>query len=159
MDLRIVTMSVKDIKSDKTVLKKLKMLTRKTTGECLKFSDDLKDLTVLCYFNNNLIGVCNITDKSPSRHFPNEKDDSHVPYLYNYMCDASYKQKKPSVAIMNFIKSLYRDDLNLDILDDNNHAKQFFEKNNFINMGSYNAGVKVYDMYTYKNDETSESSS
>jgi hypothetical protein len=150
MDLRIVTMSVKDVCADKQILKKLKMLSRKTTGEQLKFSDNSKDLTVLCYYNNNLIGLCNITDKSPNKHFPNEDDDSHVPYLYNYMCDASYRQKKPSVSIMNFIKELYNDDLNLDILDDNLHAKQFFEKNNFVNSGSYSAGVKVFDMYTFK---------
>jgi hypothetical protein len=161
MDLRIVTMSVKDVQADKQTLKKLKMLTRKTTGEQLKFSDNSKDLTILCYNNNNLIGLCNITDKSPNRHFANEQDDnnSNVPYLYNYMCDASYKQKKPSVTIMNFIKNLYNDDLNLDILDDNNHAKQFFEKNNFINMGNYSAGIKVYDMYTFKSDESTENSS
>jgi hypothetical protein len=149
MDLRIVTLSVKDACADKQILKKLKMLTRKTTGECLKFSDNLKDLTILCYYNNNLIGVCNIADNSPNKHFTNEINDTHVPYLYNYMCDASYKQKKPSVTIMKFIKDLYSDDLNLDVLDDNAHAKQFFEKNKFINMGNYTAGIKVYDMYTF----------
>jgi len=150
MDLRIVTTSVKDVNADKQTLKKLKILARKTTGEQLKFSENIKDTTILCYHNNNLIGVCNIGDKSPNRHFPNEKDDdSHIPYVYNYMCDASYKRKKPSVMIMNFIKNLYEDDLNLNILDDNNHAKQFFEKNNFKHNGNYNAGMKVYDMYTF----------
>lgn len=149
MDLRIETMSIKDVCNDKKKIKKLKLLVRKTTGEQLKFSDDIKDLTILCYFNNNLIGMCNITNNSPNKHFPNEKNDSYVPYIYNYICDASYKQKKPSVAIMNFIKDLYHDDLNLDILDDNTHAKNFFEKNNFINSGTYSAGIKVFDMYTY----------
>lgn len=159
MSLRIVTMSVKDVCADKPNLKKLKILTRKATGEQLKFSDNSKDLTVMCYYNNSLIGLCNITDKSPNRHFPNEKcEDSHVPYIYNYMCDASYKSKKPSVAIMNFIKGLYNDDLNLDILDDNHHAKRFFEKNNFVNSGSYSADVKVFDMYTFENKNSKNSS-
>jgi len=155
MDLRIITLSVKDVNTDKQILKKLKILVRKTTGEHLKFSENIKDTTILCYYNNNIIGICNISDKSPNRHFANERDDdSYVPYLYNYICDASYKKKKPSVMIMNFIKKLYEDDLNLDILDDNNHAKQFFEKNNFNNTGSYNAGLKVYDTYTFSKNSS-----
>lgn len=67
------------------------------------------------------------------------------------MCLAVHKKKRPSVFIMEFIKSFLEPahkEINLDVLIDNIHAQQFFEKNKFIEQGDYVQGSKEYKMYT-----------
>lgn len=148
-------------------LKQLKQLCRKTTGEQLKIFDG--DKMVIAKHNKKIIGLCCIASKSPERHFPNE-ETFDVPYLYNYMCDLSHKSKKASLAIMNFIKELHSEGvqvdalqssevsenskkspkyINLDVMKDNTHAQQFFEKNGFKKNGVYTQRINEYIMYTY----------
>lgn len=141
---------VSDIKQDASTLKQLKQLCRKVTGEQLKIFDD--DIVIIAKYGKKIVGMCNIAFKSPESHFENEVNNK-VAYLYNYMCDITQKAKKPSVVLMNFIKDYVMTnvdckDINLDVEIDNIHAQQFFEKNNFIQVGKY-ARSKEYFMYTY----------
>lgn len=150
MGLEVISLNIIDLKKCATSIKQLKMLCRKSTGEQLKIFD--KDTIVLCKYNNRIIGFCCISMESPSKHFENE-DNNEIPYLYNYMVDLSQKKKKPSVAIMNYIKDSvktgnFKKYINLDVLEDNKHAIQFFEKNNFIENGNYQNGINVYKKYT-----------
>lgn len=144
-------MSIIDLKKDTKALKQLKQLSRKSTGEQLKVFDE--DSIIICKHNKNIIGMCCIAMKSPESHFENEAE-IEIPYLYNYVCDISQKKKKPSVAIMNFAKDFIDvqkigKEINLDVLNDNHHAMQFFEKNNFVKCGEYQQSVKEYIKYTY----------
>lgn len=153
MELNVSHSNIKDLKADKVVFKQLKQLSRKTTGEQFKTFDD--DIIILCKSNNKTIGMCNIAMKSPESHFENEQE-SEVAYLYNYCCDLTHKKKKPSVAIMTYIKeyilnsNIEKKEINLDVLVGNKHAMQFFEKNNFVIVGDYsnNAILKDYKSYT-----------
>lgn len=122
------------IRLDAVALKQLKQLSRSCTGEQLKIIGN--DRLVLAKYNNKIIGMCNISMVSPELHFENEIGDPKIPYLYNYMCIAAHKKKRPSVLIMEFIKNLIKDDLskeiNLDVLIDNTHAQNFFQKINLL---------------------------
>jgi hypothetical protein len=155
--------------SDIKVDKRLKQLCRKTTGEQLKIYPD--DKVITCRYNNKIIGMCCIAMKSPEGHFENE-DEYEVPYLYNYLCDLTQKKKKPSVALMNYIKTYLKNnyynpdincdlnpnqkmEINLDIDEDNAHAMQFFEKNGFNYVDNYvnNHIMKIYKSYVCSLEE------
>jgi hypothetical protein len=148
--LKIVEKSVIDVKKDSDLYKKLKQLIRSTTGEQLQIYDD--DNVVLCYSNNKVIGFCCISMKSPESHFENEIE-MEVPYLYNYICHIQHKKKKPSVVIMNYLKSVNSKVMNLDVLESNLHAQQFFEKNKFSQVGNYQHGTNTYISYTFMASE------
>ena len=139
---------ISDLKADKDLLKKIKILSRKVTCEQLKIFDE--DTIIICLYGTKVVGVCCISMKSPETHFDNEEVE--VPYLYNYMCDITYKKMRPSLSIMCYIKTCLKLGgnrfINLDVLDDNAHAMQFFEKNNFVKAGEYNQSIKQYIMYT-----------
>jgi hypothetical protein len=149
MDISFVT--VDEIKTNPTALKQLKRLTRAATGEQLKIFSG--DLIIMAKHNSKIIGMCNIAMRSPESHFTNEIG-REIPYLYNYICDFSQRKRKPSVHIMNFVKTFliekkYENDINLDVLVENTHAQNFFEKNNFIKSGTYEQSYKEYVMYTF----------
>jgi len=144
VDLQIEKILTSEL--DQSSVRQLKILSRKSTGEQLKIFGN--DYIILCKHNANIIGMCCIAKKSPEVHFENEKD-CEIPYLYNYICDKKHKKKKPSVAIMNFIKQ-DTDEINLDVVDDNDIAINFFEKNNFVRKGIYRQTIKTYIMYTFK---------
>lgn len=143
--MNVFSQPISEFKKDEASVKQLKQLCRKMTYEQLKMYDDT---IFVCKYNNKIIGFCCVAMKSPESHFENE-NDREVAYLYNYICDIQHKKKKPSVALMNALKDKY-DEMNLDTLIDNFHAKQFFEKNNFIKCGEYSQGIKQYDMFSYK---------
>ena len=129
--MNIYSISINEIKLDKNLVKQLKQLSRNTTGEQLKIFDG--DLAIIAKFNTKVVGMCNIAMISPESHFTNETDKK-IPYLYNYMCSHSHHSKKVSVAIMTFIKDLinvgeYEKEINLDVMVDNDHAINFFKKN------------------------------
>lgn len=144
VDLRLEKILTSEL--EQSSVRQLKILCRKSTGEQLKIFDN--DYIILCKHNSNVIGMCCIAKKSPEAHFENEKD-REIPYLYNYICDKKHKKKKPSVAIMNFIKQ-DADEINLDVLTGNDIAIKFFEKNNFVRKGIYNQRIKSFIMYTFQ---------
>jgi hypothetical protein len=146
--------------------KQLKQLSRK--GSCEKLRLYGNDLIMYAISHSNpshsnpshsnpgkVIGMCAISLKSPQTHFANEIDNE-IPYLYNYICDKS-KKRKQSLALMNYIKNwaktLGKTQINLDVLDDNIHAQQFFEKNNFHRDGEYINAQNTYIMYTCSIEE------
>jgi hypothetical protein len=127
--------------------KKLKILCRKITGEQLKLFND--DTIIIVTYNKKPIGICCISNKSPESHFENEQNEfsNSSIYLYNYLCDVTYKKYKPSVALMNHIKATKKS-INLDIIAGNEHAYQFFKKNGFTHVGEYSNGKNDYKMYS-----------
>lgn len=129
-------------------LKQLKILCRKVTGEQLKIFDE--DIIVIVRASNKkIIGFCNISMKSPEVHFDNEAE-TDVAYLYNYITDLSQRKKKASVALMNYIKKLYKEaTMNLDVALENTHASKFFERNGFMEVGEYKKSIQKYHMYTF----------
>lgn len=160
MSLTFLDLKCSDICKD--MKKKLKFLIRKMTGEQLKIFD--KDNIVIGFYNNKVVSMCCIGYNSPEEHFENEKDKK-VPYLYNYICDVSYKKYKNSLHLMNYVKQYIQDlsiivednleehdydQINLDVEYNNEHAQTFFEKNDFVFQGDYKQGSKEYKMYTFK---------
>ncbi|MGL5935425.1 MAG: GNAT family N-acetyltransferase [Cetobacterium sp.] len=154
--MQVIKHSIIEFKTQQKYLKQLKQLSRRMTGEQLKLLDSGDIVTVL--HNDKIIGMCCITMKSPGGHFNNE-DDANIPYLYNYICDISHKKKKPSVFIMNFLKDSLKNYpfINLDVEIENDHAKQFFERNGFVYQGDYGNNIKEYKMYTFTFDKHSDS--
>lgn len=148
-DLVIKEFPISEIRATDALLKQLKQLSRKATGEQLKMF--YKDQIIIALYNKKIIGMCCISDESPLKHFENEKT-AKVPYLYNYICDISHKKRKPSVAIMNYIKQKYmlegKNLINLNIEKNNTRAVKFFERNGFIECGEYNQSIKSYFKYT-----------
>ena len=160
-NLKFIFTNCKDVKSC-DFYKKLKGLSRKMTGEQLKLYD--KDDIIVGFYNNRVISMCCISFSSPEQHFDNEKDKK-VPYLYNFICDVSYKKYKNSMYLMNYTKEYIQDlsiivednleehdydQINLDVAYENLHAQKYFEKNDFKFQGDYKQGTKEYKMYTFK---------
>ena len=143
------------------ILKKLKILCRKTTGETLKLQEG--DITIIGVIENTnkLVCMCNISDYSPDKHF---EESCPTPYLYNYLCDFKYNKRKYSYKLMEFIKQYVMENdkyqvkkINLNTLDDSGRAKTFFEKNGFRSCGTYMDSD--YIKYTFcfdSEDETGE---
>jgi ribosomal protein S18 acetylase RimI-like enzyme len=134
---------------DERTYKQLKILCRNNTGELLRLFNN--DLVIYAKVGTKIIGMCAVGMKSPNDHFDNEIYDD-IPYLYNFICDKS-KRKRQSLSLMNYIKdwAIKRNDkyINLDVLSDNKHAQNFFERNGFINCGIYRTTKLDYIMYTY----------
>ncbi len=103
-----------------------------------------------------VLGYCFISSFSPEQHF---EDEDRAIYLYNYICDRKYSAEKPSVFLIDVIKNTYpTKNLNLDILQSNARACEFFKKNGFERVGEYvkraqlkNGTEEVfYDSFTYR---------
>lgn len=98
-----------------------------------------------------ILGICMISKKSPKEHFNNEDDHTNVPYLYNFAIDIGNindKELKASVSLMMRLKiDLMQNEgiwkwlnpedpckpahINLDVLVEDEHAKNFYKKNGF----------------------------
>ena len=121
-----------------SILQKLKLLCRKTTGEKLKIFGS--NITIVGKWNNKIISMCNINEYSPEKHFKNESKKT-VPYLYNFLCDPKYRKKKVSYKMMAFVKEycekIYDDIINLNTEKNNNRAISFFQKNQFVKCGEF----------------------
>ncbi len=136
------------------VIKKLKKLCRKMTGEILKILDG--HLVVFAYYKKNIICMCCISLFSPEKHFDNESDEN-IPYLYNFICDSSFRYLKNSAQLMIYLKQYISEQLkakyiNLDIVHNNQHAINFFEKNGFKYVGEYDKDfgrAEKYKKYTF----------
>jgi hypothetical protein len=138
---------------DKGLIRKLKIICRKMTGEPLLAFPEHKIFIVFNTSDQDAkpIGFCCVSNFSPENHFDNESTGAF--YVYNYICDAKYRKLKQSLFLINHIKSL-GNDLNLDILKNNEHAKKFFIRNGFkyvkdYNMKKFDTQTIYYESFTY----------
>jgi hypothetical protein len=147
-DIELNEIKFQNLSRNDKIYKQLKILCRNNTGEQLRLFGN--DLIIYTKMGTKIIGMCAVAMKSPNDHFDNEIYDD-IPYLYNYICDKS-KKKKQSLLIMNYIKNWAINNkkkyINLDVLMDNKHAQNFFEKNNFTSCGIYRNVKYEYIMYT-----------
>lgn len=141
--MEVISFNITDVKKNKDLLFELERLCYKTLYTELSMRDE--DVIHVCYYKSIVIGACCVSMVSPGRRFFNEKT-SVVPYLYNYFCDPGHRDKKPSVKLMLYMKDLLKEykELNLHVDCDNEHAKKFYKKNNFVDVGNF----KFYRMYT-----------
>jgi hypothetical protein len=148
-DIEVKEIKFQDLCKNDKIYKQLKILCRNNTGEPLRLFGN--DLIIYVKMGAKIIGMCSVAMKSPNDHFDNEIYDD-IPYLYNFICDKS-KKKKQSLLLMNYIKNWAikcgKKYINLDVLADNKHAQNFFEKNNFKTCGIYRNIKYNYIMYTY----------
>jgi hypothetical protein len=156
-ELEIVKMSSDDVMKDEQLMKQMKQLCRKATGERFRIFGGHEVIVCKLKSNKKLAGLCCISMRSPEAHFPNEKNinnsNKEVPYLYNYMRDIKHIKYEPALAIMLYIKQYIRGklytEINLDVAQGNNRARRFFERNGFKYMGEYIQTSTKYDMFTY----------
>jgi RimJ/RimL family protein N-acetyltransferase len=163
--MQIHTGVFKELKPD--VIKKLKQLCRKATGErlivlpehCVVYGK--VNTKVNAKVNAKVVAMCCVSPFSPELHFENELR-RNVPYIYNYMIDATHRKNKVALELMTFIKAAFASgdvvektsEVNLDILEGNNHAIRFFERSGFAPKGDYvkkmgDGSERTYKMYTH----------
>jgi hypothetical protein len=156
-------------------MQQIKHLVLGIISEKFKYATD-EDIVFLVHKKNNdgsigkIAGMGMITNASPDLHFSNEeKDKVKVPYLYNFICDPKYKKLKVSVALLYHIKRYVKRAnyprgpcINLNVLNGNKKAEQFFTRNGFVfqhmwdpRVGSYvadtsNTNKDKYDKFVYK---------
>lgn len=170
---------VKDIKANVGLLKKIKQLGRKATGEPFIAFDEHMMIYMTYGSSGKVVAYCCISDFSPELHFENENPEADpeeqsggdnpqkVPYLYNFITDITLRKHKISYQFLDYVKTFISEtwadckEINLDIFEDNKRADRFFEKNKFEYMGIYKKefgnrpGIEnavIYHMRTFKFD-------